>query len=474
MRAELLRVDEASGSYIEKKVLNRFFFEVYEGETVCLFGLNGSGKTSFMRLMLGMNEGKWSKRAYYRDVPVNLQTRADAATLGIHCVFKETTLVEKMTVAENLNLLGKKPLELIRRQRDAIVQAMLDNYGLSHIGAFQNVRNLDAVEKYLLEMVRAAGFDARILFIDCMEFFVSTSDISRLKALLHRMNAVGISVVFLCNKLDARLMFADRMIIMRDGMRVKEFVGSTHSLEDVYAYASGSRMHHPEHARQRPSVEQLPEVMAVRHLWAGDYSVSFAAQRGRILGIHCAEESVLTQLAMQFLRGKLDCWQCQFDGQLLAGHRLRRALRRHLVTVQGLQEQNIMFGNLSILENIMIGSRRLSAGPLHLVRSDLARVVGRENSDLIDRAQTMRINNALNPVLNMEILAKRLLLQKAWVVVMDRPFLGLDAVSCKAVAERIGELAARGISLVLLSQDCRELAQLGGTVAYMQKRGVAQ
>ncbi len=86
----MIKIDNLSFSYGENKIFDRFSMEIDNGERVLLRGASGVGKTTLLRLILGLEKAKSGE--------------IDTENAKISVVFQEDRLLPFKTVKENLTL----------------------------------------------------------------------------------------------------------------------------------------------------------------------------------------------------------------------------------------------------------------------------------------------------------------------------------------------------------------------------------
>ena len=91
-------------------------FAINKGEIHALMGENGAGKSTVIKIITGVYTKDSGEIVYEgREVPIN--SRSDAAKLGISTIFQELSLIPTLTVAENI-FLGRErtgPFGAIRK-----------------------------------------------------------------------------------------------------------------------------------------------------------------------------------------------------------------------------------------------------------------------------------------------------------------------------------------------------------------------
>src|SRR6266853_961608 len=124
--AEAIRFEDVSLAFDDKQVLDRISFRLAHGETKALVGVAGSGKSTILKLALGLMKPD-SGRIYVLGQEVTQMSEKDLFTLRgrIGMVFQESALFDSFTVRENVAFRliedGNIPEdEIERRVREAL------------------------------------------------------------------------------------------------------------------------------------------------------------------------------------------------------------------------------------------------------------------------------------------------------------------------------------------------------------------
>lgn len=193
-------------------------FEVAAGEVHALVGANGAGKSTLVKV-IGGSVSPDAGTLHFKGHPVALASSADGIRLGIIVVHQERTLIPHLTGAENI-LLGHEPGRL------GIIHArLLREQALALSRQFQlevpleiPVQRLGEGERQLIDLLKALSRRPAVLVLDEPTAALSIAETERLFALIARLKASGIGILFVSHRLDEVFRIADRITVLRDGV----------------------------------------------------------------------------------------------------------------------------------------------------------------------------------------------------------------------------------------------------------------
>jgi phospholipid/cholesterol/gamma-HCH transport system ATP-binding protein len=128
----LVHLEDIVLRFGDKTVLDRIDLKILSGDRLVVLGQSGGGKSTMLRLILGILKPT-SGRVRYRHLEIQKLSRSRMNTLRsrIGMVYQYSALISSMTVRENLALpveeLGRKS----RKQIDELIQENLETVGMS-------------------------------------------------------------------------------------------------------------------------------------------------------------------------------------------------------------------------------------------------------------------------------------------------------------------------------------------------------
>ncbi|HKR21319.1 MAG TPA: ATP-binding cassette domain-containing protein, partial [Pyrinomonadaceae bacterium] len=208
-------------SFGPTKALDGVDLELRAGEVHALIGENGAGKSTLMNILAGSlrpDEGtmELDGRLYAPSNPL------DARTHGIALIHQELSLCPHLSVAENV-LMGIESSRLGWLDRDKLharTNEVLQTFQHADIKPERRVGDLSVAARQIVEISRALAARARIILMDEPTSSLQREDVTHLFALIRKLSAEGISVVYISHFLEEVRQIADRFTVLRDGRSV--------------------------------------------------------------------------------------------------------------------------------------------------------------------------------------------------------------------------------------------------------------
>jgi len=217
-----------SKTFSGRTVLRGLDLDILPGEVHGLLGQNGSGKSTFIKILAGFHAPDDGARLEVAGRPVSLPLDPrEPHLLGLSFVHQDLGLVPEMTVVENLRVgsyeTGFGWRIRWRRERQRVREA-LRQFGLGHVSPDAEVGSLREVERALVAIVRALerlkAQTRGVLVLDEPTAYLPRDGVERLFAAVRTVAAAGFGVLFVTHRLEEVRALTDRVTILRDGQHV--------------------------------------------------------------------------------------------------------------------------------------------------------------------------------------------------------------------------------------------------------------
>lgn len=287
MSSSLLEMRNISISFAGFPALRQVDFTLEGGSVQALVGANGAGKSTLMAVLSGTHD-HYTGQVTIDGQPVNIRLPHQARDHGIHLVQQEVdvALVPTLNVAENIMLdrLSEPGHWHNWSQLYLQAQRLTAELGLN-IDLRARIESCTLAEKQLILLARALSHKCRFLILDEPTAPLDQAESARLFALVRKLKAAGMAVVFISHRIHELRDICDRMTVLRDGRLVSDdsmdglsnehiiekMIG--HQLDDIYP------PRRPAH-----SGETLLQIQGM-HDKDKLRDISLRLHRGEILGI---------------------------------------------------------------------------------------------------------------------------------------------------------------------------------------------
>jgi simple sugar transport system ATP-binding protein len=301
----LLSLQGISKDFYGNVVLSDVSFDVRAGEIIGLVGENGAGKTTLMSILFGMNvireTGGYHGKVCIDGEEVHFQSPFDALDAGLGMAHQEFSLIPGFTTTENIvlnresmsptvfnDVFGDRMSILDRADMRRRAVASIAKLGVT-LDPDTLVSEMPVGHKQFTEIAREIAREkTRILILDEPTAVLTETEAEVLIKALRKLAAQGIAIIFISHRLHEVIDVADRVVVLRDGIIVKDTPAAGVSVRDIAAWMVGRQM---AADRLDEGERQFPEeILTVSHLWVdmpGETvrDMNFTVRKGEILGI---------------------------------------------------------------------------------------------------------------------------------------------------------------------------------------------
>jgi rhamnose transport system ATP-binding protein len=474
-RRAILTLSGVSKSFPGVRALSRVALELYPGQVTALVGENGAGKSTLVKILTGIyqpDEGAISLDGE----PVAFHSASDAARAGVTAIHQETVLFDELSVAENI-FLGHAPrgrFGLIdwptMRSRAA---ALLDHIG-ARIAPETRLRDLGIASRHLVAIARALSVEARIVIMDEPTASLSHKEIAELYELIERLKAEGKAILFISHKFDEIFRIADRYSVFRDGERVGAGLIAETSQDGLIRLMVGRTVDQIFPKAAHAIGETVLTVSGYSHPTEFD-DIGFELRRGEILGFYGLVGAGRSEL-MQALFGitKPSAAGLTIEGRSVTIRSPADAIGHGIVYVPEERGRQGAIAGLPIFQNITLPSlpEISRAGFLRLAEEFK---LARDYATRLDvRAASLdRDVGTLSGGNQQKVVIAKWLATAPKIIILDEPTKGIDIGSKAAVHAFMNELAARGLSIIMVSSEIPEILGMADRVIVMREGRMA-
>lgn len=275
----ILSIHNVSKSFPGVKALDNVSMDVRRGVVHGIVGENGAGKSTLMKILSGVYT-KDSGEVVFDGRLVEKTTPIDALRSGLSIIYQEFSLVNSMTVGENI-FLGRFAEAGGMKKTHQKAKKLLESIG-STIDTYRYVSELSTSEKQMVEITKALSFDSKLIIMDEPSSSLTDDELKRLGVIIRELKQRGISIIYISHKLDEIFEYCDMVTVMRDGHVIDTRPAAELTRSDMIAMMVGRSIEseYPE----RPHCVGEP-LLEVRHLNSSKlHDICFTLHKGEILG----------------------------------------------------------------------------------------------------------------------------------------------------------------------------------------------
>jgi len=472
MANELLRLSGIYKSFAGVHALQDVDLIVERGRIHCLVGENGCGKSTLIKIIAGV---------YARDagtVVINGKDHEhlhpiDAIREGIQVIYQDFSLFPNLTVAENIALNeqlaeGQRLInwrKVRRIAQDALAQIEVD------IPLDASVEDVSVANKQLIAISKALRQNAQLIIMDEPTSALTEREVRALFAVIHKLQARGITFLFVSHKLNEVLEISETMLVMRNGKMVsigdRSEYNTARLIYEMTGHAIAEKSYEFSADTSKPALLKVEGLNASRAL----HEISFEMGAGEIVGVTGLLGSGRTELALAlFGMMPIDSGRLYMNGKRVEIRSIQDAIAHGIGYVPEDRLSEGLFLEQTIARNVVVRIIDRLHGGMGLIDP---RQVSRQVDEWIN---SLRIKTS-DPQLPAKTLSggnqQRVVLAK-WLasaprlMILNGPTVGVDIGSKDELHDMMKHLAGEGMGLLVISDDIPELLQTCNRILLMR------
>lgn len=471
----ILRLRGISKSFPGVKALSDVRLNLFPGQVTALIGENGAGKSTIVKVLTGIYQPE-AGSIELDGKKVEFTSADSAAKAGVTAIHQETVLFDELSVAENI-WLGHAPrgrFGLIDRRamREGAVRLLTD------IGAKlnpdQKLGELGIASRHMVAIARALSIEARVVILDEPTAALSHKEIHELFDLVETLKAQGKAILFISHKFDEIFRIADRYTVFRDGQFVAEGEMAQTDEAQLVSMMVGRSVDQIFPVREHNIGPSILTVAGYSH--PTEFAdIGFTLHRGEILGFYGLVGAGRSEV-MQALFGitQPSKGAVRIDDQVRVIRSTSEAVNAGIVYVPEDRGRQGAVKGLPIFQNVTLPSLDAVSRNGFLKMAEEFSLAREYTSRLDLRAAALDQDVGLLSGGNQQkVVIAKWLATKPRVIILDEPTKGIDIGSKAAVHSFMAELAAQGLSIIMVSSEIPEVLGMSDRVIVMREGRIA-
>ncbi len=450
------------------RALDNVHFDLKAGEIHALMGENGAGKSTFIKVIMGVHQAEEGEMIL-DGKPVHFKSTRDAQKAGIAAIYQHVTAYPHLSVAENI-FTG----HLIMKYGIVQWNAMYTEADrlLAELNADFNSRalmgSLSVAQQQMVEIAKALSVHARILIMDEPTAALTKRESEELYRIARKLRDEGVAIIFISHRFEDMYALASRVTVFRDAKYIGTYDVDSITNADLIKAMVGREI---KDLFPKPKVEIGEEILRVEGLCRTGYfkDVSFNVHKGEILGLTGLVGARRTEV-VQTLFGieKLNSGTVYLNGEeIKIGHSSQAIAKGIGLLPENRQTEGLIL-DWGIGRNITLTELKRYVRGLFIKESteretskNLAEQVDTKAVSIFDKASSLSGGN------QQKVVVAKALGSDFKVLILDEPTKGVDVGAKAAIYEIMGELALQGYAIIMISSEMPEILGMCDRIVVM-------
>ncbi|HUV15314.1 MAG TPA: sugar ABC transporter ATP-binding protein [Pelolinea sp.] len=474
MAEKLLRVEHITKHFAGVTALDDVSFSVDQGESMCLVGENGSGKSTMIKIISGVYTAD-SGDIFINGNHYKKLTPMESMHAGVQVIYQDFSLFPNLTVAENISIsellsTGKKMVNW--KEVKELAQEGLDKIRVS-IPLDAIAGTLSTADRQLIAITKAILADARLIIMDEPTTALTRREVEALFKIINDLNNQGVATIFVSHKLNEVRQISQRTVILRNGKKVLDQDAKDLDIKTIEYQMTGREINTSSIKYSKSDTKSAPLLKVENlHLLHGFFDLSFELYKNEVLGITGLLGSGRTELALS-LFGQLpaDSGKIYLEGKKIRIRNIFDATSRGFGYVPEDRIREGLFLPQSITDNIAVSI----IDTLTTVSIFLDKKAKKQLSDNWIEKLNVKTPSGKLPAKSLSggnqqrlVLAKWLA-QNPKILILNGPTVGVDVGSKSEIHELVLTLARQGMGILMISDDIPELMQTCNRILLMRR-----
>ena len=465
--------------------LDNVSIEIEPGEVHALVGENGAGKSTLIKVLTGVHAKDGGKIAM-EGRPISPSSPLEAMKCGISTVYQEVNLCPNLSVAENI-FIGREPKKAGDIGREPVKGGRIDWKTINrraaellttlnlNIDVTKTLGSYSVAVQQMIAIARAVDVDAKVLILDEPTSSLDEEETQRLFAVVRKLKAQGLGVIFVSHFLDQIYELCDRITVLRNGELVGAYAVAELPRVELISKMIGKELGDIQSMGKNTALCGDEVLIEADGLSAFGRIQDFDLQihRGEVVGFAGLLGSGRTETA-ELLAGvakpeqgalRMNGREVHFNSPLDAMHH-KIAFCPEDRKIQGI------IGDLSVRENIIIGLQAKKGMWNHIPLKEQERI-----ADEYIKLLQIKVSSPEQLIRNLsggnqqKAIIARWLVTQPDLLILDEPTRGIDIGTKTEIQKMVIQLAReQHMSIIFISSEIDEMTRTCTRLAVLRDR----
>lgn len=441
--------------------LNDVSVSFESGKVHALIGKNGSGKSTLLKLLSGAIQP--SKGEIFIDgISMNFKDPVDSFSKGIATVYQELSLVQGLTIAENIYL-GRMPMKgklIDWKKTKEMAKNLLAELNID-LSVDEMVYKLSVGQCQMVEIAKAMSFNPKVLMLDEPTSALAQDEVKSLFKVINDLKKKEVIIIYVTHKLHELWEVADTCTILRDGKFVATVPTQETARKDLIKMMFGD----VEISKRPENLEISDEVvLEVKGLTRKNKfnDISFKLRKGEILGIAGMMGSGRTELLRSiFGADTFDSGEIYCNGKKIEKPIPEKMKNEGVALTPEDRKREGLIQINSVKRNLCMASINKLGDGLVIDKTKEQEFVNRQINDLqIQVPNAELLVSSLSGGNQQKVVVGNWLNTSPKVMLFDEPSRGIDVNAKQQIFHIMWNQSRKGISSIMVSSELEELLEV--------------
>ena len=453
MSDNILELKHITKLYPGVVALNDVSLEVRRGEILALVGENGAGKSTLIKTCSGaitptQGEIVINGKSFTGMTPQTSEQN------GIGVIYQEFNLVGDIFLGRAI----RKGMVIDLKAMERESKKILDSLNIK-INPKTLVKTLSVGYQQMVEIAKAVSQNAKLLIMDEPSAPLTSAEVEAMFAIVDKLKAGGVSIIYISHRLDEIFRLADRITILRDGQYVTTLNTDETNKDELVKYMVGRQLTEVYPKRDEICVKDEVIFEAVNVSGNGDKNISFKIHRGEVLGLGGLVGAGRTEFAeLMFGMRPKTAGKFIFKGKEISPKTPKDAIELGIGLVPEDRKKEGALLGMSIRCNInMPIYQRISKGTVinEKKEEEIAQTYRKEIS--IKTPTLDQLVKNLSGGNQQKVILAKWLAADSELLIFDEPTRGIDVGAKQEIYTLINHLVEQGKTVLMISSEMEEL-----------------
>jgi ribose transport system ATP-binding protein len=468
----LLEMTGISKVFPGVKALDKVDLAVDSGEILGLVGENGAGKSTIIKIIMGVHE-RTEGIVKLDGKEINLNNVIEAEKLGLAAVYQDLNLAPDLSIGENF-FLGQFPKtkhnlidwNKVYEETSKTLKSLNIN-----IDPRLKITEISPAMQEMVTIAKTVNRPKKLIIFDEPSALLSNEEIEILFKIIRKLKAQNLAIIYISHRIEEIFRICDKVAVLKDGKSVGTLsVKDTNEdkLITMMVGRSMSDMYDIEHHGKKEV------ALEVSHFNRGKVikDTSFNVKKGEIFGLFGLVGSGRSELVRAiFGADPIDSGDLKIYGNSVKVNSPAEAIANGIGFIPEDRKELGMASNLSIVHNLNLASYRMISKWGMVVNSSKEKLVSESMVDKLNikTPSVRQLMSNLSGGNQQKVIIGKWLACKSKIFIFDEPTVGIDVGAKKEIYLLIQELCKEGHSVILISSYLPEVMGLADRIGVIHE-----